>query len=53
MRSRWSRFKTKAAAAQGKEFPEARIRPLTDTGFRRTILNLKDWRKVGTGAEIL
>ena len=34
---------TLAAEAQGKEFPEARIRPLTDTGIQRTIVNLKDW----------
>ena len=31
---------TLAAAANGKEFAEARIRPLTDTGVRRTILNI-------------
>ena len=41
------------AMATGKEFQEARIIPMMDTGVWRTILNLKDWRKVGTGAEIL
>ena len=43
---------TLAAAAIGKEFAETRIRPVTDTGVRRTILNIKDWRKVGDGAQI-
>ena len=43
---------TLAAAARGKEFTEARFRPLTDTGVQRTIINMKDWRKVGDGAKI-
>ena len=43
---------TLAASANGKEFAEARIRPVTDTGVRRTILNITDWRKVGDGAQI-
>ena len=43
---------TLVAAEQGKEFTGVRIRPLKDTGVRRTILNLKDWRRVGTRAEI-
>ena len=43
---------TLAAAAWGKELTEARFRPLTDTGVWRTIINMKDWRKVGEGAKI-
>ena len=42
---------TLPAAARGKEFTEARFRPLTDTGVWRTIINKKDWRKVGDGAK--
>ena len=41
---------TLAAPAPGKEFWVGRIRPLTDTVIKRTMLNLKDWMKVGTGA---
>ena len=43
---------TLTAAAQGTEIAGARFRPLTDTGVRRTIINMKDWRKVGAGAKI-
>ena len=45
---------TLVAVAESREFLEARIRvrPLPDTGVRRTILNLKDWWKVGDGAKI-
>ena len=43
---------TLAAAALGREVTGARFRPLTDTGVRRTIINMKDWRKVGEGAKI-
>ena len=42
---------TLAAAVQGKDFTEARFRPLTNTGVRKTI-NIKDWRKVGDRARI-
>ena len=44
---------TLTAAAQGTEIAGARFRPLTDTGVQRTIINMKDWRKVGAGAKIL
>ena len=43
---------TLTAAAQGTEIAGARFRPLTDTGVRRTIINMKDWRKVGAVAMI-
>ena len=43
---------TLVAVAESREFSEAKIRPLPDTGVRRTILNLKDWWKVGDGAKI-
>ena len=42
---------TLAAAACGKELTEARFRPLTDMGVWRTIINKKDWQKVGDGAK--